>query len=101
MVARQPCNCLRRTWDAGQAGGCLLKRCLDECYRIILRKRETRPAARRWKQDQQLGRTRHRDRAGSTGRTGRSENGWRVVFLFLISIFSPLEGQYYGEYTEV
>jgi hypothetical protein len=77
-----------------------LERYQDECHRVILRKREP-PAEREWERDQQLGRTRQRERAGSTGRAGWSENGWRVVFLFLISVFSPRERRYDGEYLGV
>jgi hypothetical protein len=35
---------------------------------------------RGWGRDQQLGRTRHRDRAGSTGKAGLSESGRSVAF---------------------
>jgi hypothetical protein len=52
----------------------------------MLRKRETTLVERGWRRDQQLGRTRHRERAGSTGRAGRSENGWSTAFLFFINI---------------
>jgi hypothetical protein len=74
----------------------------DGCHRVIWRKKETPPAERRWGEDQQLGRARHRERAGSTGKAGRSENGWSVAFLFLISVLCLLKRrQHCGEQTRL
>jgi hypothetical protein len=61
-------------WDIDWAWGdcCALRQTSrsDKYRRVILRKPETPRAKRGWEMDQQLGRTRHRDRAGGTGRAG-------------------------------